>query len=228
MSLVNKALWIDSNNQLSLHLITDVYKPTGTQVLIKVAFSGINPADIKHATHLGLNNYPSGYEYSGAVIAVGPEAKYAVGDLICGQNYIGKGTPIYLGAHQDILIGEHAMYKIPAKVPLPAAACMCGMVSTAADALFNQLGLPDNALPAHAHQQASPPDPGGPVPILIWGDSSGVGVTTIQQSNLPKQQVSRQFLPRPRNIIMKSCTRLAPQLASITEMRTSQQRSSGG
>jgi NADPH:quinone reductase-like Zn-dependent oxidoreductase len=72
-STPNRAIWIDEHNQLSLRVIDEVYTPKEAQVFVSVSYSGINPADIKHGLHLGLNNYPSGYEYSGTVLAAGPK-----------------------------------------------------------------------------------------------------------------------------------------------------------
>lgn len=135
-------------------------------------YSGINPADIKHGLHLGMNDYPSGYEYSGKVIAAGPKAKYKVGDTIAGHNLPGKKKPLYHGSHQDFLIGEHSMFVPPPNMALEDAACVSVMTQTAADALFNQLELPFGIL-------------GGEVPatgqaVLIWGGASNVGAAAIQ------------------------------------------------
>ena len=168
---LNKSIWISSNNKLSVRTITETYKPNSSQVLVKVAYSGINPADIKHGLHLGLNDYPSGYEYSGEVIESGPGNRFSVGDQVLGHNLVSKNKPIYHGSHQDYLIGEHFVSKVPPHMPMQDAACISIMVQTAADALFNQLELPGGAvldeLPATE-------------PLLIWGGSSGVGVAAIQ------------------------------------------------
>jgi NADPH:quinone reductase-like Zn-dependent oxidoreductase len=166
----NKAIWISADNQLSLRPIADVYKPTGAQVLVRVEYSGINPADVKHGLHLGLNNYPSGYEYSGEVIEVGPEAKFSVGDRVLGHNLVGKNKPIYHGAHQDILIGEHYISMVPPSMPMQAAACISIMVQTAADGLFNQLGLSGGRVLGEEPAAGS---------ILIWGGAASVGVAAI-------------------------------------------------
>ena len=169
--MCNKAIWISTDNELSLRPITDVYEPTGTQVLVQVEYSGINPADMKHGLHLGLNDYPSGYEYSGQVIKVGPRAKFAVGDRVLGHNLPGKNKPVYHGAHQDVLIGEHYISLVPPNMSMQDAACMSVMVQTAADGLFNQLGLSGG--PVLGEEPAA-------VPILIWGGAASVGVAAIQ------------------------------------------------
>ncbi len=138
---------------------------------MQIVYSSINPADIKHELHLGLKNYPSGYEYSGKVIEVSPEAKFSVGDQVLGHNLVSKNKPIYHGSHQDYLIGEHFISKVPPHMPLQDAACISIMVQAAADALFNQLELSGSAV------LDEPPTTGA---ILIWGGSSGVGVAAIQ------------------------------------------------
>ncbi len=59
-------------------------------------------------------------------------------------------------------------------MPLQDAACISIMTQTAADALFNQLGLPSKILGEDVGVD------GTGVPILIWGGSSSVGVAAIQ------------------------------------------------
>jgi NADPH:quinone reductase-like Zn-dependent oxidoreductase len=171
MDRLNKAIWISSNNELSVRSITETYSPNGTQVLVQVLYSGINPADIKHGLHLGLNDYPSGYEYSGKVVETGPDAKFSVGDQVLGHNLVSKNKPIYHGSHQDYLIGEHFISTVPQHMPMEDAACISIMIQTAADALFNQLELPGGTVLG---------DKSATGPILIWSGSSGVGVAAIQ------------------------------------------------
>jgi NADPH:quinone reductase-like Zn-dependent oxidoreductase len=167
----HRAIWIDTSNQLSLRTISENYVPKEAQVLVEVKYSGINPADIKHGLHLGLNNYPSGYEYCGKVVGVGPTSTYQVGDIVAGHNLVGKHKPIYHGVHQDYVIGEHFLFRVPPSMPAQDAACISIMAQTAADALFSQLALPSTILGDAVPTQT---------PILIWGGSSNVGVAAIQ------------------------------------------------
>ena len=168
-----KAIWISSDNQLSVRSIEEIYKPQEAQVLVEVKFSGINPADIKHGIHLNLNNYPAGYEFAGTVVDAGPAAKFKIGDLVAGHNLPGRGKPIYHGAHQDLVIGEHKIFSPPKCMPLEDAACVSIMAQTAADALFNQLELPFSVLGDEEIKR----------PMLIWGGSTNVGVAAIQLAN---------------------------------------------
>ncbi|PMD45573.1 NAD(P)-binding protein [Hyaloscypha variabilis F] len=167
----NRAIWISAQNELSLRPITETYEPEGAQVLVQVEYSGINPADLKHGLHLGLNDYPSGYEYSGKVIQAGEEAKFSVGDLVLGHNLVGKNKPIYHGSHQDVLIGEHYISHVPPNMSMQEAACISIMVQTAADGLFNQLGLSGGGVLGEELDGE---------PILIWGGATSVGVAAIQ------------------------------------------------
>ncbi|KAH8594255.1 hypothetical protein B0O99DRAFT_687896 [Bisporella sp. PMI_857] len=171
MATSNKAIWISSENELSLQTITDRYDPVGEQILVEVEYSGINPADIKHGLILGLNDYPSGYEYSGKVIRTGAQAKFSIGDLVLGHNRVNKKKPIYHGSHQNFLIGEHAISKVPQNMPMQDAACISIMVQTAADALFNQLEFSAGTVLGEEPTRR---------PILIWGGATSVGVAAIQ------------------------------------------------
>ncbi|KAH8161017.1 hypothetical protein CIB48_g7227 [Xylaria polymorpha] len=98
------------------------YVPTGTQALVRVKYSAVNPADRRHF-YMGAHSYVAGYEWLGVVEAVGPQVSSAavvVGDALFGVTEIGHRRPMELGAHQDLLLTEtgpgSGTYKIPQAV----------------------------------------------------------------------------------------------------------------
>lgn len=189
---VNNAIWITSSNELELRRIDTPYTPLARKtVLIAVSYSGINPADVKHGRHLGMNDYPAGYEFSGHVLEVdlNSTGDFRSGDAVLGHSTPGKGRPIAWGAHQDVLVNSQesgGLHLVPRNMPMQDAACMSVMTQTAADALFNQLGVPmpgcfegesqfngtsENQNPKSEHET------GG---ILIWGGATSVGTAAVQ------------------------------------------------
>ncbi|KAL2136661.1 hypothetical protein VTI74DRAFT_2393 [Chaetomium olivicolor] len=153
--------------------ISERYRPTGAQSLLRVEYSGINPADIKHAI-LGLHSSVAGYDMSGEVIEVGPDSSFKLGDKIFGVNLPGPNRPLYMGAHQDYaLAASNFWYKVPSsgKLDLLEAATLPVMTLTAADGLFNLLGLafPAAGVTGLASQA-----------LLIWGGASTVGTAAVQ------------------------------------------------
>jgi NADPH:quinone reductase-like Zn-dependent oxidoreductase len=93
--------------------ISEQYRPTGTQSLLRVEYSGINPADIKHAG-LGLHSSVAGYDMSGEVLETGPNSALQPGDNVFGINSAGPNRPLYMGAHQDYAIAaSNFWYRIP-------------------------------------------------------------------------------------------------------------------
>lgn len=85
--------------------IEETYKPNGSQSLVKVTYSAIDPADIKHA-YMGLCGSVAGYEWTGTVQLVGDDSPFSVGQNLFGLTMPGAQRPISAGAHQDYLLAE--------------------------------------------------------------------------------------------------------------------------
>jgi len=153
--------------------ISERYQPTGSQSLLRVDYSGINPADIKHAT-IGLHSSVAGYDMSGEVLEAGPDSPFKPGDKIFGLNPTGPARPLFMGAHQDYAVASSQFwYKLPAAggLGLREAATLPVMTLTASDGLFHLLGLgfPEAGIAGSASQA-----------LLIWGSASTVGLAALQ------------------------------------------------
>jgi NADPH:quinone reductase-like Zn-dependent oxidoreductase len=153
--------------------ISEPYRPTENQSLLRVDYSGINPADIKHAA-IGLHSSVAGYDMSGEVLQPGPDSPFKPGDMIFGVNSASPGRPLYMGAHQDYAIAAGRFwYTLPptARLGLREAATLPVMTLTAADGLFHLLGLgfPEAGIAGDTSQG-----------LLIWGGASTVGVAALQ------------------------------------------------
>ena len=160
---------MDEGGRLSVKRIDS--EPGDGETLVRVLYSGINPADHKHAT-LGIMSTFSGYEFCGAVEKVGPNSMYQLGDIIAGCTPTGVGRPTYRGTHQNyILCTDDLAFKVPNNLPAPHAASLAVAFRTAADALFNFLHYP---LPGDTQAEK----PHGP--LLIWGGSTSLGWSAIQ------------------------------------------------
>ncbi|KAJ5055111.1 hypothetical protein J3E72DRAFT_390620 [Bipolaris maydis] len=172
MTSTNKAIYIGPQNELYATEYNNLYEPADNQGLVQVHYSGINPADLKHGIDFRMNDHISGYEFSGTIVKAGPGFPYAVGDEIFGSKRMGLGSEF--GAHQDWLLaqGNSLIAKRPPTLPKEAAAVMSIVVRTAADALFNILGIPFAEIKAPGMQTKSG--------ILIWGGGSAVGWAAIQ------------------------------------------------
>ncbi|GAB1313304.1 Trans-enoyl reductase fsdC [Madurella fahalii] len=154
--------------------IAERYRPTGVQSLLRVEYSGINPADIKHGA-VGFHSSVAGYEMSGEVLEAGPSSPFKPGDKIFGLNRPGPNRPLYMGAHQDYaMTASPFWHRIPSagSLGLREAASLPVMTMTAADGLFNLLGL---AFPGAGVRGGSESQG-----LLIWGGGSSVGVAAVQ------------------------------------------------
>ncbi|KAF5618658.1 toxD [Fusarium sp. NRRL 52700] len=168
-----KALFIDSENNAKVIQRQGLPKPSNGELLIKVLYSGINPADIKHATFLGINNIVMGHDFSGQVLeTTKPNSVYKPGDIVAGYTPAGLHQPLHYGAHQAYLTcPEDMLFKVPDNLPLPDAASLTVVGMTAADALCNLFNFP---LPTENEKLAYK------VPFLLWGATASVGYCTLQ------------------------------------------------
>ncbi|MBY8299177.1 NADP-dependent oxidoreductase [Vibrio fluvialis] len=116
-------------------------EPQAGEVLVKVAFAGINPIDVKTRAGLGWaaaqnkDNLPwvPGYDISGTVVRVGSE----VSEFKAGVNVAGFiGFPLRGGGYsQYVCVPEKELSIIPDAVTLEAAAVLPLAGQTAAQAL---------------------------------------------------------------------------------------------
>ncbi|MEZ9057634.1 NADP-dependent oxidoreductase [Vibrio pelagius] len=116
-------------------------EPQEGEVVVKVAFSGVNPIDVKTRAGLGWaaaqnkDNLPwvPGYDISGQVIACGESAeRFSVGANVAG--FI--GFPLQGGGYsQHVAVPESALSAVPDSVTLEAAAALPLASQTAAQAL---------------------------------------------------------------------------------------------
>ncbi|KAL3471032.1 chaperonin 10-like protein [Aspergillus californicus] len=169
---VNKALSVDENAVFGVSRVNTVPELNDGEILVEVQFSGSNPADIKHATLLGVNSTVLGYDFCGKVLEAPGSSTFSPGDIIAGYTPTGIGRPSKYGAHQRYLVcPEDMAFLVPEKLPLHHAACLSVVAMTAADALYNifKLPLPQEASKSHPTR-----------PLLIWGAASSVGICAIQ------------------------------------------------
>lgn len=104
-----KALFADNCGEfLVVESNPDYYLHDG-EILVQNIFSGVNPADIKHATHLGILDTVIGYDFCGHVKQVSNQSKLEVGDLVAGYTPGGIGRNAKFGTHQKFLVCPESM-----------------------------------------------------------------------------------------------------------------------
>jgi NADPH:quinone reductase-like Zn-dependent oxidoreductase len=167
-------LYVSEKIEFGIRRQQETPVPGDGELLIETQYSGANPADVKHATLLGI--YPSvlGYDFCGKVVKTPPGSKFRLGEIVAGYTPTGIGRPAKYGAHQQYLVcPEDMAFSVPANLPQRHAACLSVVVMTACDALYNIFKFP---LPANS--------PGAkesePQALLIWGASSSVGLSAVQ------------------------------------------------
>ncbi|KAI2882788.1 hypothetical protein CBS76997_3896 [Aspergillus niger] len=169
----NAALYVDEDVKFSVRRHQEIPTPGDGELLIETQFSGTNPADLKHATLLGI--YPAilGYDFCGTVLKAPTSSTFHPGDLVAGYTPTGINRPSKYGTHQRYLAcPEDMVFPVPAALPPHHAASLTVVAMTAADALYNIFNLP---LPQENDNQGKTTRS-----LLIWGASSSVGLCAVQ------------------------------------------------
>lgn len=136
-------------------------EPGPRQILVRVAVSGINRADLlqRAGRYPAPHGYPQdipGLEYSGVVEAVGSEVElWEEGDRVMGI-VAGGGYAQYITVHERLAV------RIPAGISVERAGAIPEVFMTAFDALFRQVGLSEGET------------------VLIHAVGSGVGTAAVQ------------------------------------------------
>ncbi|KAJ4029312.1 hypothetical protein NW761_013920 [Fusarium oxysporum] len=169
----SKSIFLSADGKLLVQPVTEKYMVEGSQCLVRVDYSAINPCDYNFF-YMGLSSFITGFEMSGTVEQTGPDSPFQVGDAVFGISPVVTSMPSSHGTHQDLVVARsELLYKIPAGVSSKEASVICMPAHTAADALFNVIGL---GLPAAGVTGIEPAGKG----ILIWGGASSVGNMAIQ------------------------------------------------
>ncbi|TLD30351.1 hypothetical protein PspLS_01912 [Pyricularia sp. CBS 133598] len=174
---INTALYMNDKCHLSVRRDFPISTPENDEVLVKVLFSGVNPADVKHGQQLGIRPVVLGYDFSGHIVSAPPGSTFKVGDAVAGTTPTGLGRPARFGTHQDyVACPADRVFPVPKNLPMPDAACLTVVASTAADVIFNLFNLPP--LPTNDQPAAPASNPGGT--MLVWGGSTAVGSSAVQ------------------------------------------------
>ena len=175
-NFLNVGLNVDENLTFGVCRDENIPTPGDGELLIETLYSGANPADIKHSTHLGIYPTRLGYDFFGKVIKTPLGSAFHVGDSVAGYTPTGIGRPAKYGTHQSYVVCPEKMaFSVPEKLPPDHAACLKVVAMTAADALYNLFKLP---LPGRSTEGLSGSNIAGP--LLIWGASTSVGICAIQ------------------------------------------------
>ncbi|CZT09265.1 uncharacterized protein RAG0_14073 [Rhynchosporium agropyri] len=165
-------LWVSQGGQLEIRQLPPISASMlqPDEYLIRVLYSGLNPADQKHSMFLGLCDLVAGYDFAGTP-----------GTLVCGLSRTGvcvgnKESGLH-GAHQQYLVAPSKdLFELPAQTSdaeLQVLATLPVIAATAADCLFGLLGLDPNPDPSVSSAKNN-------IPLLVWGGGSAVGHATIQ------------------------------------------------
>ncbi|KAF5694377.1 ToxD-like protein [Fusarium denticulatum] len=140
----SRALYADENGKLVIRHVP-FPEPQEGELLIKVLYSGVNPADTKIIDFFGVKNFVIGSEFCGEVLESKTLAamSFEAGDIVAGVLSGGQNPPLRWGTHQEFMtIPASWAWKAPENLPPQAAAGLSTVGLTAATGLFNDIGLP--------------------------------------------------------------------------------------
>ena len=64
----NTALFVNATGAFSVRKDMELPKAEKGEMIVRVLYSGINPADTKHSSHLGIVDTVIGYDFCGEVV----------------------------------------------------------------------------------------------------------------------------------------------------------------
>lgn len=110
----------------------EVAPPGPGEVTVRIRAAGVNPADAKHVARPGANfPVPIGYELSGEITAVGPDAVGGSGDLRVGDEVVVFRVQ---GAYAtELTVAARDVFAKPANLTHPEAANLLLAGTTAAE-----------------------------------------------------------------------------------------------
>ncbi|KAF3398231.1 Protein TOXD [Penicillium rolfsii] len=170
MAATQKAVYVDSDTKSLIRTDIPVPEPSENELLIDVHYTGVNPADLRHATGLGIKSTVIGYDFAGRMVKAPAESHFKEGAIVAGYTPSGIPRSHKYGTYQpQLAVPEDMVFSVPSNLPESHAAALTVVSMTAADALYNLFGFPLPTTPGKYNN-----------PILIWGASSGVGVSAVQ------------------------------------------------
>ncbi|KAF3040770.1 hypothetical protein E8E12_009406 [Didymella heteroderae] len=188
-----KALYADRKGNFIVREDIPNHSPSANELLVKVHFSGVNPADVRHTTQLGIRSTVVGYDFAGAIVQVPSGSDFQKGEIVAGYTPSSLGRPSKYGAHQDIVsVPTDMAFRVPSNLPESHASALTVVAMTAADTMYNLFKAPLPTEPAVIDR-----------PILIWGGSSSVGLCAIQFARASGFQNIFVTASRPRHETLK-------------------------
>ncbi|KAJ0416226.1 chaperonin 10-like protein [Aspergillus carlsbadensis] len=170
MAPTQTAVYVDANTKFAVRTDIPIPEPAQSELLIDVHYTGVNPADVRHATGLGIKSTVLGYDFAGRVVKAPAHSRFREGAIVAGYTPSGIPRPEKYGTYQpQLAVPDDMVFNVPANLPESHAAALTVVVMTAADALYNLFGFPLPTQPGTFDN-----------PILIWGASSGVGISAVQ------------------------------------------------
>ncbi|KAI4944777.1 hypothetical protein J4E91_008464 [Alternaria rosae] len=165
----SKALYVNEDGHIEIRNDIKHEDTAANEIVVEVKYSGVNPADAKHA-QLGIRSTVSGYDFCGTVVSTPTGSRIKTGSVVAGYTPSGIGRPLKYGVHQRRLAcPEDMAFEVPSNLPESHAAALTVVAMTAADAVFNLFQFPLPTAPTTYTQ-----------PVLVWGASSGVGFSAVQ------------------------------------------------
>ncbi|KAL9046836.1 MAG: hypothetical protein Q9214_000434 [Letrouitia sp. 1 TL-2023] len=173
LTLENGGAVVDSN--------APIPKLRDTHVIVNTKAVALNPTDWMHIDWMPDKGALAGCDYAGVVEEVGGAVtKFKVGDRVAGASHGGNKLNHEDGAFAEHVCGKASVaFKIPEQLSFEEASTMPVGVITAAQALYQTLGLPYPTEPTKERLH-----------VLIYGGSSATGTLAIQLAKLSGLEVT--------------------------------------
>jgi NADPH:quinone reductase-like Zn-dependent oxidoreductase len=137
-----KALYADEEGNFIVRDDIPNRSPSANEALVKAHFSGVNPADVRHTTQLGIHSMVVGYDFSGAGVAP-LRSGLKEGGMNAGYTPSSFCRPSKDSAHQDVISVPNDMtFRVPSNLPDSHASALTVVTMTVADAMYDLFKAP--------------------------------------------------------------------------------------
>lgn len=159
--------------------VREIPKPTPSpgEILVRVHYAAQNPTDWKAVPSRPAGRIV-GCDFAGTVADANGSPSWREGQRVAGFVYGTMADPLR-GAFAEYLVAEASLvWAVPDAVSLRDASTVSLAFATAAQAMFQRLGLPE---PLSGRKDS---DDGSAVPLLVNGATSSVGLYAVQLAKL--------------------------------------------
>jgi NADPH:quinone reductase-like Zn-dependent oxidoreductase len=94
----HKGIWVNEHRNFTVRVFETPDHCEDDEIVVKVVYNAVNPADGKHPPIFETYNSVVGYDFSGIVVHADSKTSFSPGDCVLGLTISSVGRPTSKGA----------------------------------------------------------------------------------------------------------------------------------